>query len=244
MKVQEEEEVHVTAPPQIRELSYQTFFKLKSMKLMQLIPSQGWRHIYDVKDLYMAKIAFNPEGSQVFVVGGAKDPKSKITVNNVTLYNISNQGISSQNAASMIDARASFGCLYLPRQHAEIIVTGGYINGKLSTKCERYNVATNTWSPLPDLNEAKASSSLCLMNDRFLYCFGGLSRNTQGQAFLTNSIEVLDLHSHMPRWERLSMNLPITGCDIGCVPVNKDQILVFGGWNKNAQKGVYMFNRR
>lgn len=30
---------------------------------------------------------------------------------------------------------------------------------------------------MPDLNEAKASSSLCLLNERYLYCFGGLSRN-------------------------------------------------------------------
>ena len=41
--------------------------------------SNGWRHIHDVKDLYMAKIAFNPECTRVYVIGGAKDPKSKTT---------------------------------------------------------------------------------------------------------------------------------------------------------------------
>ena len=79
----------------------------------------------------------------------------------------------------MIEPRASFGCLYLPKSD-EIIVTGGYINGKLSTRCEKYNTRTNVWSQLPDLTESKASSSLCYLNDRYVYCFGGLSRNNQG----------------------------------------------------------------
>jgi len=79
----------------------------------------------------------------------------------------------------MNDPRASFGCLYLPRSD-EIIVTGGYINGKLSTKCEKYNARTNVWTQLPDLTEAKASSSLCYLNERYIYCFGGLSRNQLG----------------------------------------------------------------
>lgn len=44
-----------------------------------------WRHIHDVKDLYMAKIAFNPECNRVYIIGGAKDPKSKQTQANVSL---------------------------------------------------------------------------------------------------------------------------------------------------------------
>ena len=89
MKMQEDEEIVVVSAPTINELTYSTFFKLKSMKLFQLIPGQGWTHIQDIKDLFMAKIAFNPAGNQVFVIGGAKDPKSKVTVNNVSVYNIS-----------------------------------------------------------------------------------------------------------------------------------------------------------
>lgn len=40
----------------------------------------------------------------------------------------------------MTDPRASFGCLYNPRGGHEILVAGGYINGKLSVKCEKYKV--------------------------------------------------------------------------------------------------------
>lgn len=59
------------------EHTYKTSFKLKSMKLLQLVQGQGWRHVLDVKDLFMAKIAFNPTCDKVYLIGGAKDQKSK-----------------------------------------------------------------------------------------------------------------------------------------------------------------------
>lgn len=93
----------------------------------------------------MAKIATNPEGSRVFVIGGARDSKSKHTIDSLTCYHIGNNQINQQHLACMGDPRASFGCLYIPRQAPELIVTGGYINGKLTNRCERYNVMTDTW---------------------------------------------------------------------------------------------------
>lgn len=85
MKVQDDVEIVEAAPTPNRELSYRTFFKLKSMKLFQMTSGAQWRHIHDVKDLYMAKIAFNPECNRVYIIGGAKDPKSKQTQANVSL---------------------------------------------------------------------------------------------------------------------------------------------------------------
>jgi len=62
------------------------------MKLLQLIPGQGWNHVIDVKDLFMAKIAYNPDCSKVYVIGGARDAKSKHTVNNVNLVQFTQNG--------------------------------------------------------------------------------------------------------------------------------------------------------
>lgn len=196
MQNQEDEEVQITAPPVqvIHELTYECLYKLKSMKLYQYANAQGWKHLFDVKDLYMAKIASNMEGNRVYVIGGAKDSKSKHTIDSLTVYHVHQNQISQQHLSCMNDPRASFGCLYTPSPNKdEIVVTGGYINGKLTNHCERYNVQRDQWTQLPELNEAKASSSLCLLNNRYLYCFGGLSRTATGGAFLTNTIEMLDL---------------------------------------------------
>lgn len=239
--------VEIQSPPVasgIAEHTYKTAFKLKSMKLYQLTPGLNWKQIRELTGLYMSKIAFNPECTRVYIIGGAKDPKSKTTVNDVNVLTIGEQGVlQSQALNPMLDNRASFGCLYTPKS-SEIYAVGGYINGKLTTKCEKYSVLGNCWSPLPELNEPKASSSACLMNDRYLYCFGGLSRNMQGQAFLNNAIETIDLKSDFAKWEKLNLSLPIHGCDIGCVPIKSDEILVFGGWNKTAQKQAYIVKRQ
>jgi hypothetical protein len=225
------------------EHTYKKAYKLKSMKLLRLRPGQGWEHIVDVKDLYMAKIAYNPAGDRVYVLGGAKDQRSKETVTTTTVYHFTEKGISRQEVAPMIDPRASFGSLYRVAANDSVIVAGGYINGKLTTRCESYSPATNKWTALPELNEAKASSSLCLIGGNHLLCMGGLARNTQGQAYLTNSIEVLRLDAEAQLWSKLQMPLPITGCDIGCLPIAQDEVLLFGGWNKTAQTGVHVMQR-
>lgn len=63
------------------------------MKLLQLVQGQGWKHIVDVKDLYMGKIAYNPQCDRVYLVGGAKDQKSKQTVANMKVFFFSDQGM-------------------------------------------------------------------------------------------------------------------------------------------------------
>lgn len=86
MKEQQDEDddqviIDEEKPLQFLEHNYQSAYKLKSMKLMQLVPGQGWKNIMEIKDLYMAKIAYNPECNKIYVIGGAKDQRSKQTVN-------------------------------------------------------------------------------------------------------------------------------------------------------------------
>jgi len=76
----------------------------------------------------------------------------------------------------MNDARSSFGCVISPHLN-EIYVVGGYCNGEMTRKCERYNITENTWTQMPEISEAKVSTSLCVLGGKTLYCFGGLVRN-------------------------------------------------------------------
>jgi len=55
---------------------------------------------------------------------------------------------------------------------------------------------------------------------------------------------VLDIANPNATWTKLNLLLPVTGCDIGCLPIKADEVLVFGGWNKNAQKGVFILSRK
>jgi N-acetylneuraminic acid mutarotase len=115
-------------------------------------------------------------GNKVFVLGGAKDIACT-TTSNQTLEIVDGQ---MQARAPMWTARAAFGCAVYPN-FSQIFIAGGKINQNEATKhCERYIVAQNTWKRLPELREAKFSTSLCFFNNgSTLYCFGGLYQTGQ-----------------------------------------------------------------
>jgi len=75
----------------------------------------------------------------------------------------------------MIDSRASFGVTLSPTLN-QIYVAGGYIMGEITRKCERYTLANDTWTSMPDLTEEKCSVSLCVLDNKYLYSFGGLCK--------------------------------------------------------------------
>ena len=135
-------------------------------------------------------------------------------------------------------SRSSHGCTINVHKN-EIYVAGGYNNGELTRSCEAYSIESNTWRQLPPLNEAKCSVTLCTLNGRYLYCFGGLTKQESG-AFLLGSIEVLDLEAIQPKWLMLSIKMPHQVCDIGAVPLNETDVLLYGGWNKNPVNAAFI----
>lgn len=139
----------------------------------------------------MAKCIYTPE-ERVFVIGGAKDNKTKETIKDVVEYRqLPNGSASATQRAPMIDSRASFGVTICPKLN-QIYVAGGYILGEVNKKCERYSIANDQWTQLPDLNEEKCSASLCVLDNKYLYSIGGLSK-FDGQIQLISTIERLDI---------------------------------------------------
>lgn len=92
----------------------------------------------------------------------------------------------------MINSRSSFGCT-LNVHCQEIYVAGGYTHGVTTKMCEAYLAEQNRWRELPQLNEEKCSSSLCVLGGRFLYCFGGFSKADASGAYLLSTVELLNL---------------------------------------------------
>jgi hypothetical protein len=109
--------------------------------------------------------------------------------------------------ATMITSRSSFGCT-VNVHSGEIYVSGGYSNGVTIKKCEAYSVQANSWRDLPNLNEEKCASSLCMLKARYLYCFGGFSKADSSGAFLLSTIEMVDLFQSTLKWSTLAIKLP------------------------------------
>ena len=146
-----------------------------------------------------------------------------------------------ENKAPLIYSRSSHGCVVNVHKN-EIYVAGGYHNGVLTRTCEAYNVKTNQWRNLPQMNEEKCSSTLCVLNGRYLYCFGGLTKQ-ENAAYLLSSIEMLDLEAPQPKWIMMSIKMPHQVCDMGAIPLNDSEMLLFGGWNKQALTAAFVMKQ-
>lgn len=150
----------------------------------------------------MAKCVYTLD-DVVYTIGGARDQRTRETIADVitSQYNPATNTVISTQKAKMQISRASFGCTYSPSKN-EIFVAGGYTEGVLSKKCEKYSVANDKWEWLPDMNEMKGSMSLCLVDEgRYLYSIGGLSK-IEGSASvqLNTTIERLDLTNPSASW--------------------------------------------
>lgn len=172
------------------------------------------------------------------MVGGSNDRNSEHTLNDLLAYSIQNGKIVCEEKSKMMLSRSSHAATINVYKN-ELYVAGGYHNGKLTRTCEVYSIAKNEWRSLPPLNEEKCSSSLCVLNGRFLYCFGGLSKQ-ENSAYLLSSIEMLDLDAPNPKWIMLSIKMPHQVCDLGALPLNSTDILLFGGWNKQAISNAFI----
>ena len=66
-----------------------------------------------------------------------------------------------------------------------IIVVGSWHIESSTKTCEMYNINTNKWLELPELNYSTCAPGLIIIKDRFLYKLGGTTN--------IRKIEVLDL---------------------------------------------------
>ena len=102
-----------------------------------------------------------------------------------------------------------------------------------SELCEVYHESSNKWTALPPLTNAKQSVSLEILNQKYLYCFGGLSppETDNEHPSSIDDIEMLDLTKAESKWELLKVKIPIPSYDLGVFQISPTSVLVCGGFN-------------
>ena len=89
--------------------------------------------------------------------------------------------------------------------------------------CERFSIYENKWYTCCSMNEARAFSAACTMQDQFIYLFGGFHDYD-----VLQSIEKFD--SVLDNWLTLYVKLPIPLAKLGVAPIDSSkQIAVVGG---------------
>ena len=102
-------------------------------------------------------------------------------------------------------------------------------------------MAQNVWKRLPELREAKFSTSLCFFNNGgTLYCFGGLVHaDGPDQLAPTSSIERLSKGQN--NWQLLNLKIPKKIFDLGAMQINSDSLILFGGFDHGPKDDVFLY---
>ena len=125
----------------------------------------------------------------------------------------------------------------------KVYVIGGYN----SNKCEVYDIASKTWSEIPDLKAPERQRSMLFIENNFLYCFMGLSQNG-----ILDTVERLNLENIDAGWENIivdntdNVNLKFYGAGIIRMTQANKIFFIGGKKEKNKEeifkKSIYEFS--
>jgi len=125
-----------------------------------------------------------------------------------------------------------------------------YVIGGCNTKaeipaCEEYSIEKKKWRDCAFLNEKKMLVSVCTVDGRYLYAFGGSTNLKPTESNLIECLDTTDLKAKF--WTKIEL---AAGKDswprcvlAGCMQVGPDCVLIFGGAvEKKEIDSSYYFN--
>ena len=150
------------------------------------------------------------KATQHEMVNKMRDGMQRITIA------IENLQKSSRNVADVFNSMKS-----------DIGVIGGLDprTQKSLSSVERFNFFNKTWTPLAELNTARAAHAAVVFENKIHVCGGSTSYDPLNP---TDSIEVLDLNDNPPTWREFAVNLPVKVAGHKCV-VYGNRLLIIGG---------------
>lgn len=181
--------------------------------------------------------------STVIICGGISHDLKKIQTKCLEM-NLETKEI--RYLPSLLEIRYTFPICYF---EDHIYAIGGRVYGNdnqtaILGKCERYSYQTKTWTKIADLNKARCTSSLAIVNNQ-VWTFGGFTNKGKRTRKVEKYNPVLD------KWEFVSFKLAFGVDAFNMLPSqNKEEIFFFGGklqdgtCNKilkyNLRKNTYM----
>ena len=187
------------------------------------------------------KSLVTPKGN-IYLLGGSI-PEQNQKISNIYYYDP--RGKDLKTVGNMVNPRSSHSVCYI---NDCIYIVGGFLNKQdFTTNCEIFDINKEKAYAIAGLNLACAVPGICPFNDRFIFKFGGL---TEGLV-LNNTIERYDIGMNV--WELIdakfdmhdvlridlkSFSLLSSCC---CIQLNKNEILVFGGYKANNESSNLSF---
>ena len=180
--------------------------------------NQAWKEINNINNFI---IPISPGITQLsddvaFISGGC----SKINDVSKKCY-LFNKGVF-QILPDMFNERRNH---FSIRVNNHIYLCGGIDNHSNHLNlCEKYSFQYEKWIKCSPLNIERSHLSLCNMNNKYIYAFGGENKRN---GFL-DSIEKYSIIGDV--WECLKIKLPYKLECVGCISVSNKEIIIFGGY--------------
>lgn len=123
--------------------------------------------------------------------------------------------------------RSGHGIAYM---NEKIYCIGGYTNENICSKrCEKYNVSTNKWEEIANLNFEANNACVCSFQNRFLFKFGGKLAEKELNNYIEKYCPTENIWGIIHVKSNYKLNdLPLLSSS-ACCQINKNQIFVFGG---------------
>eukprot|EP00826_Nyctotherus_ovalis_P059897 TRINITY_DN8371_c0_g1_i10.p1 TRINITY_DN8371_c0_g1~~TRINITY_DN8371_c0_g1_i10.p1 ORF type:complete len:594 (-),score=162.21 TRINITY_DN8371_c0_g1_i10:75-1856(-) len=170
----------------------------------------------------------------IYITGGKEDNKDTYEVPLI----FSQEVIYVK--ADMIQGRCNHAVCQV--KESFIYVAGGVYGKSTLNKCERYSIELDKWEEIQPLNESKHNGSMCVLNNQYLFFIGG---GKIGHTTLFSTIEVMDVMLD-EGWRVISVSAEHwTPCECtNVVALNRSEMLIFGGWerNKDSRSACFVYN--
>ena len=139
------------------------------------------------------------------------------------------------------DARSDFTAIY-ESEKDRIYVIGGNDAKNFYKNCEYYDVGTDKWIRMAELNVARDSAACCIFNAKYIYVFSGRIKFSPKE--ITDVCEAYDIDKNI--WQQINMKNKANWipCDLAmCQQIGPSSILIFGGFDKqNRTNASFIFN--
>ena len=193
------------------------------------------------------KSIVTPNGD-IYLIGGAFNDMAETMNKSANIYIYRPKEKTLELLGNMNHPRSSHsicycnGCIY--------IVCGITNNQIFLEKCERFNIAKKEVEEICPVNYPVACGCVCAFFQEYLFKFGGISYNQEGESVLSQTIEKYDVIRD--KWFVLNVSIiPMipeqfnakkeTGNNnyfgllstSACCQINQSEILVFGGYSQN-----------
>ena len=176
----------------------------------------------------LAQTVVFDESEKVYIAGGFKREVTMLKIkeevsDGLTIYSIKENKVLK--VVKMPKPRAFHSCLVV--QNKMYLIGGIIANEEYVKACDCLNLESTSWEYIPKLNYDRLYPSLCVVNQKFLFAFTGIT--TRNDATSIESLNLVD----RKKWQSIEPSDPgrcwTKPSLCGVAVINEKEILICGG---------------